>query len=205
MFEHHPTKPCASPTRPNKHPDSAISTPSQTAASAPPSPGSILPPLVTGMTPVSPASSGASTNATSAPALSFACSMQFNGLMPWTCAEALPAGISRSAEAANPVQTASRNFDITPPLELDLSGAQATPPATGSPQPDTELFGSSAATVCESQKEPCVHVFPGSTVSTQQRRLWTLFRQPDQVGGLDGLTWLPGPTDSSTCCLEDGG
>src|SRR5215213_4855547 len=45
-----------------------------------------------------------------APAFLGTCGMHSNGVVRWTCAEALPAGISRSAEAANPVQTASRNF-----------------------------------------------------------------------------------------------
>jgi hypothetical protein len=50
--------------------------------------------------------------------------------------------------------TASRNFDITPPYRArpERGLRRPSPPATGEPSHHPGLFGSSAATVCRSQK-----------------------------------------------------
>jgi hypothetical protein len=50
--------------------------------------------------------------------------------------------------------TASRNFDITPPYRARAERGlrRPSPPATGEPSHHPGLFGSSAATVCRSQK-----------------------------------------------------
>ena len=95
----------------------------QTAALNPPPKSGTFPPIVIGMTPeIGPplaAEAGVSL-VWLAPALAGA-GVHLSGVMPCTCADALVAGMSTSADAVSPVTINTRSFVMSPPMNFDVT------------------------------------------------------------------------------------